>query len=79
MCSNSIGSAGYEETTVCFCDMGIQTDAVFTSSDAETETMISVSPNCFQRDVAVQCYMGDGSQTEVSISPSTFPVAAYFY
>ena len=80
-----MGSAGYEETTVCFCDMGIQTDAVFTSSDAETETMISFSPNCFQRDVAVQCYMVDdvvnqekGSQTEVSISPSTFPVAAYF-
>ena len=39
--------------------MGIQTGAVFTSSDAETKTMISVSPNCFQRDVAVQCYMGN--------------------
>ena len=40
-------------------DMGIQTDAVFTSSDAEPEAMVSVNPNCFQRDVAVQCYMGD--------------------
>ena len=61
-------------------DMGIQTDTIFTSSDAETQTMISISPNCFQRDVTVQCYMDDvvneekGSQTEVSISPSTFPV-----
>ena len=54
MCSNSLGSTGYENTTVCFRDMGIQTDTIFTSSDAETQTMISISPNCFQRDVAVQ-------------------------
>ena len=85
MCSNCLGSTGYEETTVCFCDMGIQTDTVFTSSDAETQTLISFNSNCFQRGVVVQCYMDDvankekGSQTEVSICPSTFLASTYFY
>ena len=64
--------------------MGIQMDTIFTSSDAETQTMISISPNCFQRDVAVQCYMDDvvneekGSQTEVSISPRLVPFQYIF-
>ena len=61
--------------------MDTQTDTIVTSSDAATQTIISVSPNHLQVDVAIQCVIIDdkffeeqGSQTEVSINPNVFPV-----
>lgn len=60
--------------------MCIQTDATFTSSVADIQTAISVNPNHFQIDVAIQCVMYNeicedkGTQTEISVNPSSLPV-----
>lgn len=69
-----------EDSIICFNDMGIQTDNILASSDAEIQTVISVNPNCYQIDFGIQCAIDDEiceeqeCQTDVSINPSTFPV-----
>ena len=59
MCNSSPECTDHEESSVSVRNICIQTDTTFASSNAETQTIVSINPNHFLVDVAIQCVMDD--------------------